>query len=123
MAREIPLACLFQLLRWRVMFALCLFQNGVWKKWGQTRQAVSIPAYILDDGAWKVRQPCERIFKTSLLVSTRRFSINRNFSSTTGNAIKELIINLARDLDLTMGDCRGRSHDGARNMAGRYVGV
>ena len=65
MAREIPLACLFQVLGWCVLFALCLFRNGVWQKWCQTRQAVSIPAYILDDGTWKVRQPCERKVRNS----------------------------------------------------------
>ena len=56
MAREITLACLFQVLGWCVLFALCLFRSGVWQKWCQTRQAVSIPTYILDDGTWEVRQ-------------------------------------------------------------------
>ncbi|XP_068703325.1 52 kDa repressor of the inhibitor of the protein kinase-like [Montipora foliosa] len=42
---------------------------------------------------------------------------------TTGNAIKELIINTVRDLGLTMDNCRGQSYDGAGNMAGRYVGA
>ena len=42
---------------------------------------------------------------------------------TTGNAIKELIINSVRDLGLTMDNCRGQSYDGAGNMAGRYVGA
>ena len=93
------------------MFALCLFQNGVWPKWFQTRQAVSIPAHILDDGAWKARQPYDRIFERNSLVSTRRFSINRNFSAITGNPIKELIINSVRDLGLTMDNCRGQSYD------------
>lgn len=47
------------------MFALCLFRNGVGQKWSQTRQAVSIPAYILDDGAWKVRQPRKQKVRNS----------------------------------------------------------
>lgn len=42
---------------------------------------------------------------------------------TTGNAIRVLIINLVRDLGLTMDNCRGQSYDGAGNMAGRYVGA
>ena len=42
---------------------------------------------------------------------------------TTGNAIKEFIINSVRDLGLTMDYCRGKSYDGAGNMAGRYVGT
>ena len=42
---------------------------------------------------------------------------------TTGNAIRVLIINLVRDLGLTMDKCRGQSYDGAGNMAGRYVGA
>ena len=50
MAREIPLACLFKVFRWCVLFALCLFRNGVWQKWRQIRQTVPIPAYILDNG-------------------------------------------------------------------------
>lgn len=43
--------------------------------------------------------------------------------ATTGNAIRVLIINLVRDLGLTMDNCRGQSYDGAGNMAGRYVGA
>ena len=65
MAREIPLACLFQVLGWHILFALCLFQNGVWQKWCQTKQAVSIPAHILDDSGWKVRRPFERKVRNS----------------------------------------------------------
>ena len=65
MAREIPSACSFQVLGWRVMFALCLFRNGVWQKWCQIRQVVSTLAYILDDGAWKGRQPCKRKVRNS----------------------------------------------------------
>ena len=42
---------------------------------------------------------------------------------TIGNAIRVLIINLVRDLGLTMDNCRGQSYDGAGNMAGRYVGA
>ena len=42
---------------------------------------------------------------------------------TTGNTMKELIINSVRDLGLTMDNCRGQSYDGAGNMAGRYVGA
>ena len=37
MAHEIPLACLFLILGWCVLFALRLFQSGVWQKWCQTR--------------------------------------------------------------------------------------
>ena len=47
MACEIPLACLFQVLGWLVLFVL-VFRNGVWQKWCETGQAVSVPAYILD---------------------------------------------------------------------------
>ena len=49
------------------MFALCLFRNEVWQKWCQTGLAVSIVAYVLDDGAWKVRQPCKRKVRNSYI--------------------------------------------------------
>ena len=49
------------------MFALCLFRNKVWQKWCQTGLAVSIAAYVLDDGAWKVRQPCKRKVRNSYI--------------------------------------------------------
>ena len=42
---------------------------------------------------------------------------------TTGEAIKDLILKSINDLGLNMDDCRGQSHDGAGNMAGRYVGA
>ena len=42
---------------------------------------------------------------------------------TTGNAIKESIINSVHDLGLTMDNCRGQSYGGAGNMASRYVGA
>ena len=42
---------------------------------------------------------------------------------TSGEAIKDLIINSVTDLGLTMNECRGQSYDGAGNMAGKYVGV
>ena len=58
-AREILLPCLFQVLGWRVLFALCLFWNGVWQKWCQTRQTVSIPL------TFSVRQPFERKVRNS----------------------------------------------------------
>ena len=70
------------------------------------------------EGSTAMRKNIER----SLLISTRRFSINLNFSATTSNAIKELI-NSVCDLGLTMDNCRGQSYDGARNMAYRYIGV
>ena len=40
---------------------------------------------------------------------------------TTGNAIKEFITNLVRDLGLTMDNCRGQSYDSTGDMADRYV--
>ena len=42
---------------------------------------------------------------------------------TTGEAIKDLILNSITGLGLSMDDCRGQSYDGAGNMAGRYVGA
>ena len=62
-----PQSCLFQVLGWRVMFAFYLFRNEVWQKWCQTGLAVSIAAYVLDDGAWKVRQPCKRKVRNSYI--------------------------------------------------------
>ena len=60
----------------------------------------------------------QRIFERSLLVTALVCG-----DETTGNAIRVLIINLVRDLGLTMDNCRGQSYDGAGNMAGRYVGA
>ena len=60
----------------------------------------------------------QRIFESSLLVTASVCG-----DETTGNAIRVLIINLVRDLGLTMDNCRGQSYDGAGNMAGRYVGA
>ena len=42
---------------------------------------------------------------------------------TSGEAVKEIILNGVSDLGLSMDDCRGQSYDGAGNMAGRYVGA
>ena len=60
----------------------------------------------------------QRIFERSLLVTASVCG-----DETTGNAIRVLIINLVRDLGLTMDNCRGQSYDGAGNMAVRYVGA
>ena len=43
--------------------------------------------------------------------------------NTSGNAIKQVIVNTISELGLSIEQCRSQSFDGVWNMAGKYVGA
>ena len=110
----------------------------------RTRPISTVGAHIISKLSEEIK--CSRLFsvladeaadvsyKENMSMVVRFVDTSRNMreefvgfhlceEGTSGEAIKQLILNAISDLGLSMDDCRGQSYDGAGNMAGRYVGA